>query len=420
MAMSDLPRDLLEGILSRVPVQSTKAVRSTCKNWNTLSYDQSFTKKLKTLAIKDNELLVVMMMDYKVYLMSVNLHGIHKDDDNVKSCIIHKAKLVRLNDDADHGVDIISSVFHCDGLLLCITHEHDIRFTLVVGNPYCGQFRSIKLRADPKLFDRYALGYEKNDSFRNYKILRRYDKRLSIFNEFDIYNFNSGSWKVFHLALDWKIPYFQLGVSLKGNTYWFAREMCIAEEGRLRTDLPSFLICFDFTTERFGQRLRLPFDSYCDQDTVTLSSVREEQLAVLFKGKDTLRMEIRVTNKIDPGEALWNKLFLAVNLPSLTGPQYLHWARSFLIDEKKNIVVVLGKNASNPTRNLAYVVGNYGYFKQVYLGVSTQKFCYPLVCSYVPSSVQIKQDVRRSSDIKASWLKRFFNFNASLRVIFMF
>ncbi|XP_010451673.1 PREDICTED: F-box protein At5g36730-like [Camelina sativa] len=410
MAMSDLPRELLEGILSRVPLQSTKAVRSTCKNWNTLSYDQSFTKKITRLAIKEDELLVVMMMDYKVFLMSVNLHGIHNHND-VKSCIVHKAKLICLNDGADHGVDNISSVFHCDGLLLCITN--DISYTLVVGNPYCGQFRSIKLREDHKLFDRYALGYEKNDSFRNYKILRRYDKRLSRFYEFDIYNLTSGSWKVFHLALDWKIPSFQLGVSLKGNTYWFARERCIEEVGGLRTDLPGFLICFDFTTERFGPRLRLPFDSYCDEDTVTLSSVREEQLAVLFKGKYTLRMEIWVTNKIDPGEASWNKLFLAVNLTSLTGRQFLYWARSFLIDEKKNIALVLGKDASNPTRNLAYIIGDGGYFKQVYLGVSTQESCYPLVCSYVPSSVQIKQDAQVSSDIKASWLKRFFNFYAS-------
>ncbi|EFH46730.1 hypothetical protein ARALYDRAFT_915753 [Arabidopsis lyrata subsp. lyrata] len=66
-----------------------------------------------------------MVMDYKVYFMSVNLHGIHKkdDDNNVKSSIIHKAKLISLNDDADHDlVNNIDTIFHCNGilLLLCI------------------------------------------------------------------------------------------------------------------------------------------------------------------------------------------------------------------------------------------------------------------------------------------------------------
>ncbi|CDY56262.1 BnaCnng30030D [Brassica napus] len=37
--------DLMEEILSRVPVKSIGAVRSTCRNWNALSKDQSFVNK---------------------------------------------------------------------------------------------------------------------------------------------------------------------------------------------------------------------------------------------------------------------------------------------------------------------------------------------------------------------------------------
>lgn len=43
--ISDLPRDLTEEVLSRIPVTSMRAVRFTCKKWNTLSKDRSFTKK---------------------------------------------------------------------------------------------------------------------------------------------------------------------------------------------------------------------------------------------------------------------------------------------------------------------------------------------------------------------------------------
>ncbi|VYS54341.1 unnamed protein product [Arabidopsis thaliana] len=35
--MSDLPRELVEEILSRVPVKSMREVRLTCKTWNALS-----------------------------------------------------------------------------------------------------------------------------------------------------------------------------------------------------------------------------------------------------------------------------------------------------------------------------------------------------------------------------------------------
>ncbi|XP_019084585.1 PREDICTED: ABC transporter E family member 1-like, partial [Camelina sativa] len=52
MSMSDLPRDLVEEILSRVPVTSTRAVRLTCKKWNTLSKDESFTKKHLTQVVR--------------------------------------------------------------------------------------------------------------------------------------------------------------------------------------------------------------------------------------------------------------------------------------------------------------------------------------------------------------------------------
>uniref|UniRef100_A0A1J3CY13 F-box protein n=1 Tax=Noccaea caerulescens TaxID=107243 RepID=A0A1J3CY13_NOCCA len=57
-------------------------------------------------------------------------------------------------------------------------------------------------------------------------------------------------------------------------------------------------MCFDFTAERFAPRLPLPFTSCC-HDAVSLSSVREEQLVVLFQSSDTLDLEIWVTTKIE-------------------------------------------------------------------------------------------------------------------------
>lgn len=68
-------------------------------------------------------------MDFKVYLMSLNLHGIHN---NVDPSINRQAKFISLD---DSGPIDISQVYHCDSLLLCIT-KHFTR--MVVWNPYTG------------------------------------------------------------------------------------------------------------------------------------------------------------------------------------------------------------------------------------------------------------------------------------------
>ncbi|EOA37814.1 hypothetical protein CARUB_v10011988mg [Capsella rubella] len=374
MSLSDLPKDLLEEILIKVPVRSIRTIRSICKDWNTLSYDQSFTKKLfgKTIATKDNESMVVLMMGCNVYLMSFNLFGIHKDDNNVGSSIMHKAKLNSLSDDLDYQVDNISTVYHCDGLLLCITIVNKMNIRIVVWNPYIGQTRLIKPKNAYMIGDRYALGYEeKSNSPRIHKILRFNNEKIRNTNriyEFEIYNLYFDSWKVFNLTLDLEIFVFQCGVSLQGNTYWLARE-------------------------RFGHRLPMPFHSY-SEDTVNLSSVREEKLALLLKRSFILwRIEIWVTTKIEPQELTWNKFF-DVNMEPLTHPTVN--PNSFFIDEKKNVVVVFDVDKYNVKPKLAYIIGKDGYVKEVDLGETRCKsYCgYPLVCSYVPSLVQVKKVAR--------------------------
>uniref|UniRef100_A0A1J3CMP3 Putative F-box protein n=1 Tax=Noccaea caerulescens TaxID=107243 RepID=A0A1J3CMP3_NOCCA len=378
--MSELPRDLLEEILSRLPVTSLRGFRSVCKKWNTLSKARSFTKQhiAQTKAAAAREPMVVMVIDCQVYLMGLDLHGIHK---GVDPFINPQGKLITL-DDSDR-VDI-SQVYHCDGLLLCITKDF-ARF--VVWNPYSGQTlwpTPRVLRPRLNLY-RYAIGYENSNSRRNYKVLRYEDDSTKgvRFAEYEIYDCNSNTWRVLDVTSDWETEFYARGVSVKGNTYWFAQEKYYGVY-----DLADFLICFDFTRERFGPRLPLPFHSKIE-DTVTLSSVGEDQLAVLFQHWDTLHMEIWVTTKIEPEVALWSKVFLSVAMKPLTDFTNV----SFFIDQEMKVAVVLDKDkhVNNPTRNGAYIIGEDGYYREVDLGESTEEFHYPLGCSYVPSSVQIKQ-----------------------------
>ncbi|ESQ48379.1 hypothetical protein EUTSA_v10020932mg [Eutrema salsugineum] len=377
--MTNLPRVLLEDILSRVPMTSMRAVRCTCKKWNTLSKNDNFTKLQFTQAAagaRECEFLAIVTMNCSLYLMNINLHGVYNDYDPS----IRLTGTVITLDDSDRVV--ISRICHCEGLLLCTTEAYT---SLAVWNPYSGQTRWIGVESTSvhhiKLWYSHALGYEKGKSCRIHKILRfaRLDSERSVH---EIYDFNSDSWRVLDVTPDWDVKYESHGLSLKGNTYWYATDKRLGDR---------FLLCFDFTRERFVPRLSLPFRSSSD-DVVTLSSVREEQLAVLYQNCHTFEMVVWVTTKIDPNALSWS-LFLVVDMRPLSGFRF-YTGGSFLIDEEKTVVVVFDedKNVNKPTRNTAYIIGENDYYREVDIGkITTGKEGFPHACSYVPSSVQINQ-----------------------------
>ncbi|XP_010419613.1 PREDICTED: putative F-box protein At3g17620 [Camelina sativa] len=286
----------------------------------------------------------------------------------------------------------MSEVFHCDGLLLCITRD---RTRFVVWNPYCGQTRYFN-RKD--VMDKYAIGYERDkyaigyetreSSGRSYKVLRFGEFNSEyVYYELDYINSSETRMVIIPTVItaDWFIPYHQRGVSLKGNTYWYCQSKSNAG-GRV-----FFLVCFDFTRERFGPHLSLPFLSYTG-DTLSISSVRDEQLAVLFQQEDTLHMEIWITTEIEPETVSWSKLFFAVD--GLHIPVPGRRFGSFFVDEEKKVVVVFEKEYCREmweSNIAAYIIGEDGIITKVDLGkaVSTSSY-HPQMCSCVPSLAQIK------------------------------
>ncbi|KAJ4886769.1 F-box/kelch-repeat protein [Raphanus sativus] len=298
--ISDLPRDMAEEVLSKLRITSLRGVRFTCKKWNTISKDRSFTKKYTTAAKQKQrkEFQVVMILNNKIYLMSVNL---------LNPSIERIGKLVSEVD--------ISNIFHCRGLLLCVTKD---RSRLVVCNPFNGQTRWIQPRDSYHIHDRYALGYEKKIKYsqRSHKVLRfvydYYGKpKGPPVCEFEIFSLNSNSWKVVDFNPDWYIPLFHRGVSLKGNTYWFDEEKLALQEQQE----DSF-----YSVSTLQQRV-LDRESGAPAPAHTLN--------------------IWISSKVDPNGVSWHKVFLAVDMKPLTGFQFLNRAGSFFVDEKKKVVVVL-------------------------------------------------------------------------------
>ncbi|XP_013614569.1 PREDICTED: putative F-box protein At3g13624 [Brassica oleracea var. oleracea] len=156
--------------------------------------------------------------------------------------------------------------------------------------------------------------------------------------------------------------------------------------------------------ERFGKRLPLPFKTHDVGNFVSLSCVREEQLAVLHQSSVIDHtLEIWVSSNIDLGAVSWSKFLRTTSFCRVD-----FQAGSFFIDEEKKVAVVIdlddGGQARTETRynQRANIIGEDEYFKSVNVGEALNHgkrnkfgfvlpvFSCPLVCPYVPSSAQLQ------------------------------
>ncbi|KAJ4887126.1 F-box and associated interaction domains-containing protein [Raphanus sativus] len=383
--MSYLPADLVEEILSRVPAKSLLRLRSTCKGWNTLFKDQRFIEK--HLRNVPKQLRALILEGCRLYPTSVDLNSVPPS--------IEFSDSLSLNESDDSEEVYIDTVFHCDGLLLCTTVEDE----LVVWNPCLRETRWIKQTYGTRCFynkmfrgrkTTFALGYEKNQFCRSYKILMFWgcDKtkgdlvdghEIYDFNNlhddevdgFEIYDLNSNSWRVVKAPNCFVMN--SHGVSLKGNTYWVTSDDGIDDD---------YLLSFDFTKERFI-RLCFPLPSL-DCMYKALSVVREE-LSVLRCIKGSSTMEMWVTNKMDTSceaDLSWSKSF-AVDYG-------LDVYTCLLIDERKKVALCDSYFGKGWSRVCTVGEADEYYteipFKEMYLERIH-------IFNYVPSLVHIQQDI---------------------------
>ncbi|XP_023639097.1 F-box protein At3g49510 isoform X2 [Capsella rubella] len=359
--ISDLSDDLVREVFSRVPLTSLNAVRSTCKMWNTTSKNHILGKK-----VPSHQFLEFMVSDSRVCSLRFDLQGIRNKEDLIDTSI------KQLSIPNNHQVEI-SNVYHCDGLLLCVAKHNS---SLVVWNPYLGQTKCIQPRNDEfNIYDRFALGHDNNH---NHKILRfLYDgerNRRGLKRDIDVYDFSSDSWRVLEVNPDGDVPIYYSGVSLKGNTYFFAQD-------------------------RFGKRLPLPFNPPSPTfEYLTLSWARNEKLAVLYNHYDTFETyDIWISTKIEPNAVTWST-FLTVDMSLINGlPDGFSTKlspRSFFIDEEEKVAVLFFTYGTGTCINqMAFIVGGDGYFKSVNIGLlsNSQGTRGELVCSsYVLSLVQLQ------------------------------
>ncbi|CAN6919181.1 unnamed protein product [Brassica oleracea] len=357
-------------ILSRVPVKSIRAVRSTCKNWNLITKYERFANKhidKATASERDKEFLVIA----GDYLFSLNLNETHNRKFDLS--INHRGISIA-REHSDRTV-FIAQAFLSQGLLLCVWRNViDNRSRLLVWNPYWGKNRWIECPMTYCLYEWFAFGYDKSSG--RHKILRFSSNNGDRYME--IYDLSSDSWRTLDAASDINtIKYMESGLSLKGNTYWYAIDYETED---------CFLHYFDFTRERFENRLPLPQPpssySYA-QVNISLSSVKEEKLAVLFSPRGRFVIDIWVTNKTEPDAVSWSYFFKVETTQHLSGFLF----ENFLIDEEKKVIVIF--DIYGGANNAYTISGETGHFRKLDLRQSPYKRPYRLVGCYIPSSVQI-------------------------------
>ncbi|CAA7018996.1 unnamed protein product [Microthlaspi erraticum] len=360
MTMSNLPEDLVEEILSRVPATSLKPLRSTCKGWKALFKTPRFAEKHFRKAPKQSH--VVMLKNSRVFPMNVDFNVVPPSIE-FKDALDLKCSL-RNSEQLD-----IADVFHCDGLLLCITSGK----RPVVWNPCLGETRWIQHKDGYEFSAGFALGYGKNKSDHSYKILMY---RNCGFDRFETYEFSSNSWRVVNTPNCIVTRY--SGVTLKGNTYWIGADV--------DDDKSEYLLSFDFTGERF-RRLCLP-SSTNRGESKALSVVREEKLSVLHHNYDTSKVEMWVTNKIDTEADLsWSKYFAVDDLDGYM--DNCHYAStSLIIDEEKKVALCCNSVYDRGKRVVVYTIGeNDKYYTEI---PYDRRWGWSFIFNYVPSLVQIQ------------------------------
>ncbi|KAF8082712.1 hypothetical protein N665_0809s0014 [Sinapis alba] len=374
----NIPRELEDEILSRVPEKSLARFRSVCKQWNTQLVDETFLEQHSS------------RMDYN-----------YNDYGDQHRIIINNARS-RLSslDMVDPSSAIINdiSLINRNTLTRCARGSKCTRlFTalLLVWNPMLKETRWVKCGSDFHCFDdAYGLGFVRQSpptQHRSYKIVRfrcaRNDRDRPPRVEF--YEFTSNSWKVIvDITFDWHLKLPLSNVSLGGTPYWIG----------LKQD-DAFIQSFDFSNERFQPLDQLPF-GYNEYNPLALEIFRGNQLSLLEQCHVTRKISIWVRHLITP----WTILMVVTipHFPMLHQPPppqvetraWLYRSRfsiSYFVD-RNDETLVISVFDEGPRSVSIYRVRD-KEFQRVFVDTAGNS------CSYVPSLAHphgsSKQDTTR-------------------------
>ncbi|CAA7013073.1 unnamed protein product [Microthlaspi erraticum] len=235
MKFCNLPSEIEEEILSRVPIKSLRQLRATSKGW----YHHPCSK------IRDS------------------------------------SKVMKRSN---------SSRFSLRWHLLC-TNTEDKRF--VAWKPFSGQTRWIQPRENGVMssYRSYALGYDNKELCRSYKILRSLEDQTV-----EIYEFKSDSWRNLDDVSPGG-SFESLGVSLKGNAYWISRRGGAKEYSLLSLTFSTERFQHHYLPFHEADCLG-PYVLKEGLNNLALSVVKEDRLCLFYESATKSKTEIWMSSEI--------------------------------------------------------------------------------------------------------------------------
>ncbi|KAL0855050.1 hypothetical protein Bca101_060202 [Brassica carinata] len=296
-SLSSLPREITQEIFYRTPVESLVRSKPTCKEWYALLTDKTFIYEHLRRSHQEERFLrifgdMVQTMDQVTRTRSV-------------SPIPSEFR-------PPYEID---TMVHCDGLMLCKCADSMKQRFIALWNPVTRKTKLVEPAEILTSSDYYGIGYNSKKKTRDdgYKIVR-FTCGLFEFEGYEIYEFETGSWRSIGGKVDVDVKVTCKCVSVMGNMYWIAYRV---EEGEDDDDEEDdeedeevFIRGFDFSEETFKDICFCP-TSYVNSH---LASFNGDSLSLLQQDQATRNIEVWVSSKLGDGDVSFSKYF------SLSGP----------------------------------------------------------------------------------------------------
>ncbi|CAH8330120.1 unnamed protein product [Eruca vesicaria subsp. sativa] len=346
-----LPCELEEEILVRLPLRSLVRLRTVCQRWNALVENHFSRCRPGFLFLGSPKNYSIDIINPNSIDPTIQLHELPYSDMPYPE--LHYRR---------------TTIKACDELLLCNDDGYG-RVLSALWNPWLGQFKQIKNGVEK--FHYIGLGYEvtgRNNKV--YKILGYFDDAVpgrEAYRRVAIYECASHVFKHIDLPISkWLMSGARRNVSLNGNLYWVSNK---------------YIRSFDFAVDTFQPFCLLPCHKEKRRDELLLQVFKEDRFSLLKQSYVTRKIDIWVTNKIGKKEVVWTKL---MTLPTTNIPRLFeqHYGTSYFVYDKTLLVCCCENSTSLPC---IYIVRE-DLCKQIYIDSGIFRCCH---CVYTPGLIQV-------------------------------
>ncbi|KAI9088101.1 hypothetical protein K1719_030078 [Acacia pycnantha] len=324
---SNLPQELLEDILSRVPYKSLLRFKCVSKFWYALFSDPIFLALHLSHFIKhhtfDNSVLLRLSFPSGLNLQNYKLFSLSGNDSSAVDTLLPKFKL-------------LSTKFrisgHCNGIL-CLAGgywSHSDEVTLY--NPATREFKSLpdsKMRSNSSCALAVGLGYDSRTD--DYKVVRIWSVDTGVYttNRVEVYSLNTDSWTRMYNSntRDFDFADDCFALFFKGTYYWW---------GSKRGDKSTIILGLTMGDEDF-LKVSVPDNVDISKSNGRSLAVWKQSISLIFCSGSGLNMSIDIWVMKGSGvRCSWTKMQSVTSLLLEEPKPLVFWKENEILLETNN------------------------------------------------------------------------------------